>query len=115
MTLLDFSRADVDDSTVVLAVRGEVDVSNAAQLDAALRAAERPASEALVIDLSELDFIDLRGLRVLADCQQRRRAAHHSLVVVTKPFVRQIIEVADGALAPIDTASSLADALRARG
>ena len=113
MTLLDFSRAEVDHSAVVLAVQGEVDISNAAELDAALRAAERPGSQALVIDLSGLDFIDLCGLRVLADCQQRRRAAERSLVVVTKPLVRQVIDVLNGALAPIDTASSLADALRA--
>src|SRR5258708_766170 len=111
MTLLDISRAEVDHSAVVLEVQGEVDISNATQLDAALRAAERSGSQALVIDLSGLDFIDLRGLRVLADCQQRRRAAQRSLVVVPKPFVREVIALLNRSLAPIDTASSLADAL----
>ena len=113
MTLLDFSRAEVDHSAVVLAVQGEVDISNAAELDAALRAAECSGSQALVIDLSGLDFIDLCGLRVLADCQQRRRAAQRSFVVVTKPFVGEVIALLNRSLAPVDTASSLADALRA--
>jgi anti-anti-sigma factor len=108
---LEFSQEQVGDSTIVVAVRGEVDLSNFAELDQAIRAAELRGGDALVIDLSRLAFIDVRGLGVLADCQERRRAARLSLVVVMKPHVRKIVDVLGGSPPLIETAASRDDAL----
>jgi anti-sigma B factor antagonist len=64
------SHATVDRSldtagSPVIAIAGEVDMSNVASIEAALEAllAERPAR--LVFDLSELSFIDSSGIAVL--------------------------------------------------
>jgi anti-sigma B factor antagonist len=48
-----------------LAVRGEVDLAAAPELDAAIEDAIRASAGAFVIDLTEVGFIDSSGLQVL--------------------------------------------------
>ncbi|WP_182873140.1 STAS domain-containing protein [Microbispora sp. H10670] len=52
------------DGTPVLTVSGEIDMSNAAELDAALSGASVDG-HALLVDLSEVEYLDSAGLTVL--------------------------------------------------
>jgi anti-anti-sigma factor len=48
-----------------VAVRGEVDLATAAELEAFVRSALDDAPDGVVLDLSQLTFIDSSGLRAL--------------------------------------------------
>jgi anti-anti-sigma factor len=49
----------------VLTIRGDIDLASASDFETALRTALDAAPSAIVIDLTELTFIDSSGLRVL--------------------------------------------------
>jgi|SRR5690348_10336247 anti-sigma B factor antagonist len=53
------------DGVAVVAVRGEIDLSNAEATFAVLKRAADKATAGLVIDLSELAYIDSAGVRLL--------------------------------------------------
>ena len=55
----------------VLVVRGEIDLANAAELDAALTA--RPGDEDITVDLSAVEYLDSAGIKVLFEHARRRR------------------------------------------
>ena len=62
------ARVDVDDRarTVVVALRGEVDITNADALMSELEPVlSRPDLPGIVFELTELDFMDSSGLAVL--------------------------------------------------
>ena len=59
------SGPDVDGGVAVVRVAGELDLSCADQVAAALDAAVPLASDRLVVDLAELRFMDSSGLAVL--------------------------------------------------
>lgn len=54
------------DTAVVLHVRGEVDLSTAGELEEAVATALAAGPSALVVDLTEVSFLDSAGLGVLA-------------------------------------------------
>ena len=61
----------VDGWTVVIKVRGEVDISTAPHfLDTILSAAQSQAWRAVVVDFNHLEFIDSSGLRALVVAKQ---------------------------------------------
>ena len=77
----------------VLIVRGELDVASSPQLAAALNRLDRD-SGAVLLDLSRLEFIDVTGLRVLLDAQERARRAGVALrVVKASRGVRKLIKL----------------------
>ena len=57
--------------TVTLAAYGEIDMANAAELDAALLRAEESDVAQIILDLSVVTFIDSCGLRVLLVAERR--------------------------------------------
>jgi anti-anti-sigma factor len=59
--------------SVTVAVAGEVDVSTAGELDAAIREAEETEISRIVVDLSDLSFIDSTALEVLLRASMRHR------------------------------------------
>jgi anti-sigma B factor antagonist len=65
------SMADVrferEDKTAVAVVTGEVDMSNAASVRQQIAESVTPDDDALLIDLSELSFIDSAGLHALIE------------------------------------------------
>ena len=65
------SRGEGD--SVIVAVAGEIDLSTADQLDAAIRDAEKTETNRIVVDLSALYFVDSTGLSVLLDAIKRSR------------------------------------------
>ena len=73
------------DEMVRLALAGEFDLSNAAQLEDALKEIERERPPLLVLDLRELTFMDSTGLRVMVSADARARDDSRRLVVVQGP------------------------------
>jgi len=66
----------------ILRVAGEVDLATADQFAARLIDALRP-DRALIVDLSELSYIDVRGAKVLGDAGARAHAAGQRCIVVS--------------------------------
>lgn len=60
------------DGRAVVALRGELDVADAASVAAALTAAAARASE-LIVDLAGLEFIDSSGLAALVLARKQAR------------------------------------------
>jgi len=74
-----------DDSMVRLALAGEFDLSNATQVEDAIKDVERESPELIVLDLRELTFMDSTGLRVMVSADARARDKSRRLVVVQGP------------------------------
>lgn len=80
------------DGTLVLAVTGEIDMSNASSFAAALAAAHRDAGGSpLTVDLTGVEYLDSAGLAVLF------------------PHVEYLRLIATGLLAPVLTIAGLDD------
>lgn len=81
---------DVDD-VVVCEVRGEIDVSNVAELHTGLADAFA-RGRAVVVDLSLVHFFASAGIRALFDaCTEH--LPEHPIAVVTGPGVRTILRI----------------------
>jgi len=62
-----------DGDSVTITVHGEIDLSTADDLDAAIRDAEDTEIGQIVVDLSDLAFLDSSGLSVLLKASVRNR------------------------------------------
>lgn len=71
--------------TVRLALVGEFDLSNAAQVEDALKQIELDRPPLLVLDLRELTFMDSTGLRVMVAADARARDDSRRLAIVQGP------------------------------
>ncbi len=78
---------------VQVVARGEIDLSNAQQVRAALVAAEASNASWIVLDLSAVTFIDSTGLRMLLEAQARSRADSNRLRIVPSPFLDSLLEI----------------------
>jgi anti-sigma B factor antagonist len=58
----------------LIRAKGEVDLASVALLDSELKRAEASGADRIVLDLSELEFIDSTGLRALVEAQKRSRS-----------------------------------------
>jgi anti-sigma B factor antagonist len=74
-------RVTYDPDEVTIQPVGEVDMASAPFLDAELRRVEADGDENVVVDLSELDFIDSTGIRTLVLADGRLRDRSRSLQV----------------------------------
>src|SRR5687768_11688656 len=63
-------------------LRGELDISTAPRLEDTLSRVEADGPALLVIDLSQLDFMDSTGLRLLISADTRAREAGRRLVLI---------------------------------
>lgn len=79
--------------SIVVVVRGELDLSSAEQFEAALvRAAER--SGVVVADLAHLDFIDSSGLRALVRADALiRQSGGRFVVACPRGRIRKTLEL----------------------
>lgn len=93
---LHVTTADADGAVRVVPT-GDLDLATAEQLERAIAAAERKvATGRLVLDFSELDFMDSTGLQVLLDADVRAEADGRELVVVAGDGpARRVLELAD--------------------
>jgi anti-anti-sigma factor len=87
-------------STVVIALRGELDFAHAYAFDEELRGVEAQHPACIVVDLRELTFLDSSGLARLLAARRRARRAGHRLVLVRGPAAVQRLF----ALAAVDEA-----------
>ena len=81
---------------VVVSVTGDVDMGTAPEFEDRLaHAVENGQGESLVVDLTEVSFIDSTGLNALVRAFERQRLAGNSAALVsTDPRVAMILEVA---------------------
>ena len=80
---------------VRLTLSGELDRSNLQALDDAFATVEKRAKR-IVIDLTELSFIDGGGLRAFQQAGERARSNGHDLVLENPtPWVRQLFELCE--------------------
>ena len=64
---------------------GELDMSTAAELNDAIRAAEATDAKRIVIDLSEVTFMDSSGLKLLLEASARSQANSNRLRLIRGP------------------------------
>lgn len=76
--------------SIVVEVDGELDLASSAQLEQALEHAWRNGPDEIVLDLGQLRFLDMSGLRVLLGASQRaeRRGSALVLTNVRDPIQR---------------------------
>jgi anti-anti-sigma factor len=94
VTLLSFQTTITGDVAVV-ALSGELDVAGAALLEHELdRVATDHQATGLVLDLSDLEFMDSTGLRLVVLTDERTRADGRSFSLVRgRPDVQRVFEI----------------------
>jgi anti-anti-sigma factor len=82
---------EVENGVVPLRLLGELDLATAPLLEAEL---ERARAQAVVLDLGELTFIDLAGLRAVLAAESQARENNQELTLMdgSKP-VRRLFEL----------------------
>jgi anti-anti-sigma factor len=69
------------DGPAEVVLRGELDIGTLAEAERAIEAAEQAGHEVLVVDLSQLSFLDSSGVRVILLADARARAAGRRVAV----------------------------------
>jgi anti-anti-sigma factor len=82
----------IDESTQLVAVHGDVDLKTARQFREALDEAASEAKERLIVDLSEVPFMDSSGLAALIGAQNAVRESTR-MIVISPPGLKRIFEV----------------------
>jgi anti-sigma B factor antagonist len=78
----------------LVSVSGELDLYTAERVRCGIDEADAVGADTVVIDLSEISFIDSTALGVLVQETKRLEGRGHSLVLVTKdPRTRRVLEV----------------------
>ena len=84
-------KASVRDGFVVVVLRGDLDVTGAADAQAAIAALVVPG-QTLIIDISALDFMDCASLRALLEVQTlARRGGGDVVLAAPQPLVRRLL------------------------
>jgi anti-sigma B factor antagonist len=80
----------------LLLVEGELDIATAPRLISVLNSAVQEALRSLVVDLSEVDFMDSTGLALLINAHRRLTRRSKGFAVVCPPGpLRRVFEVTD--------------------
>ncbi|MGH9297334.1 MAG: STAS domain-containing protein [Acidimicrobiales bacterium] len=83
-----------DDALPVLSIRGEIDVSTAPELRDRLLEVSQKGQNTVVVDLTEVTFLDSTALGVLVSGLKRFRAADGDLrLVVAGRSVSKVLEI----------------------
>jgi anti-sigma B factor antagonist len=84
----------VDGDRVTVALRGELDLSGVDRARRAIEEAEASDAPLLVLDLSELDFVDSTGLEVMLRAARRAHDEGRRLIVQRPSrYVRRLLEL----------------------
>ena len=107
MTRLAQLQLDEEDGVTIASVEGEIDLSNAAELEMAISHAVANEAVGLVVDLAGVDYLDSSGVTLLFNLARRvsRRQQEFLVVVPGEAHVREILTLsgATEALALHDT------------
>jgi anti-sigma B factor antagonist len=77
-----------------LALRGELDMSSAPQLTRELEAVEANHPKEILLDLAELSFMDVSGLRTILDAARRGRRVGTAIVIANPmPHILRLLEL----------------------
>jgi anti-anti-sigma factor len=96
-----------EDRATVVAVTGELDLASSPALDQELERVSRSDTELLILDLSELEFMDSTGLSVLIKANQRAQDAGKRFGVLKgSPQVQRLLS-----LTGVDERLTVADRL----
>jgi anti-anti-sigma factor len=80
--------------TASVTLEGELDLASAAQMEERLAAIEDRRPARLIIDLSQLAFIDSTGLRLLLQADARAREQQYELLLRPgAPSIQRVFEV----------------------
>jgi anti-sigma B factor antagonist len=83
-----------EEDTVILALRGELDLTSAPQFEQEVLAAAARNPRRMVIDLSGLEFMDSTGLRALLIARERAQENGHELALRRGPRqVQRVLEL----------------------
>jgi anti-sigma B factor antagonist len=82
----------IDDETQLVAIHGDVDLKTARQFRAALDEAAQDGKVRLIVDMSEVPFMDSSGLAALIGAQ-KAFAEKTRVIVVCPDNLRRIFEV----------------------
>jgi anti-anti-sigma factor len=108
-------RLEVLAETYVLHIRGEVDLATAHVLDESLEPIVGNGRH-VVLDMSELHYIDGSGLRFLFLAEQRSRASGKRVLVVgASPVIRRLLEIVDLDIRVLPTVADALERLRGAG
>ncbi|HEY1882637.1 MAG TPA: STAS domain-containing protein [Candidatus Cybelea sp.] len=111
---IDLKREDGGE-TVVLNVRGSMDIATSPTVRAAISEAIEGGANDLIVDLSRLDFLDSTGLGVLIGAHRRTAENNASLrLVVREGPISRLLNIT-GLIAVFAVYHSLDDARRDRG
>jgi anti-anti-sigma factor len=88
-------RVEREDETVVAIITGEVDMSNAATVRQQIAGSITPDDDAVIVDLSELSFIDSAGLHSLIELGTVLDERRQKLLLCLPPgsTIRRAIEI----------------------
>ena len=82
------------EATTVVQVAGDIELSNASQLKSDLRSACEQDACRVVVDMSEVTFIDSTGIGVLVGALKRTREQNGSFALICpQPRVRRVFEI----------------------
>ena len=83
-----------DGSAAHLALRGELDMLSAPLLARRIQAATRRCPDRIVLDLRDLRFMDVSGLRAILDAARSARRDGRSLVIANPmPHIVRLLEL----------------------
>jgi anti-anti-sigma factor len=79
----------------VMRLRGEIDISNARELFAAIEAAVPNATSTIVVDLSEITYLDSAGVKLLIQLADRMKTRRRQLRLVVPEHspIRAVLEL----------------------
>ncbi len=105
---VDFSAWDepIDDTTHVVAVRGEIDIFTAPEFKALISSAIDAGRDTIIVDLSAATFIDSSSLGVLISAHRRLGLRDGRLIIACDvPEVRKTFAITglDSVLTVVDT------------
>ncbi|XVQ08747.1 STAS domain-containing protein [Spirillospora sp. CA-255316] len=102
------------DGRAVVRLSGELDIANGDDLRERLRAVRRSYGDHLVLDLTDLRFMDSHGLSIIIDCYKAVSEAGGGLVLAApRPIVRRTLEIT-GLHRRITVTPTVEEALAAR-
>jgi anti-anti-sigma factor len=70
---------------VTVSLKGELDLSSVGKVEEELERVEKDGPAVLVLDLSQLSFLDSTGLRAVVTADERARSGGRRLVIVRGP------------------------------
>src|SRR4051812_32656061 len=111
--MLDFGITDgaMDSRIHLVAPQGEIDLATANELKNSLLDAIETNARCLIVDLSDVSFVDSTGLGVLLFVQRRMEASGGRIVTVCgDPLVRRIFEVT-GVMSVLSVVETRSDAV----